>query len=81
MPPRQDLVGAGYCLAEEGERYLVYLDAGGAVDVAVRDGLYQVQWINARDAADRRTDAPTEDGQGLVSRGYGEDWLLYLVRD
>jgi hypothetical protein len=80
MSPRQDLVSAGYCLAEEGMQYLVYLDAGGAVDVAVQDGPYQVQWINARDTANRRTGAPTLDGQGLISPSDREDWLLYLTK-
>jgi hypothetical protein len=79
LRPRQDLVSAGYCLAKEGKHYLVYLDAGGAVDVAVRDGPYAVQWINAQDTSDRRSGGQTSDGQRLSAPSDGDDWLLYLL--
>jgi hypothetical protein len=85
MRPRQDLVSAGYCLAEEGVSYLVYLPAGGAVCVAVpvADGPYAATWVNARDTSDRRAGGKTRDGQGLTAPAgeEGEDWLLCLARD
>jgi hypothetical protein len=81
MRPRQDLVSAGRCLAHEGERYLVYLPAGGAVDVAVQGGPYRATWISARDAAERR---PAAEAPGSPRRWSapteGEDWLLFLER-
>ena len=80
MRPRQDLVSAGYCLAEEGTQYLVYLPSGGSVNVDLDSGTYAVSWINAQDTSDRRTEAPTSDGRGLTAPDGGGDWLLYLVR-
>ncbi|OPZ13905.1 MAG: hypothetical protein BWZ10_01988 [candidate division BRC1 bacterium ADurb.BinA364] len=78
MNPRQDLVDAGYCLAKPGERYLVYLDEPGTVNVKLEGGPYKVEWIDARDTAKRRPAPSTRDGQGLKSPAEG-DWLLYLT--
>jgi hypothetical protein len=75
--PRPDLVDRGFCLAEEGRDYLVYLDRGGSVNVKVSGGPFSVAWINARDAKDRRPAGQTTDGQGLKSPA-GDDWLLHL---
>jgi hypothetical protein len=80
LRPRQDLVSAGYCLAQEGEQYLVYLPNGGMVDVAVGDGPYAVWWINAQDTSDRQSGGQTYDGRRLVSPSDGDDWLLHLER-
>lgn len=78
LSPRPDLVSAGYCLADPQRQYLVYLEEGGDVDVAVEDGPYLVQWINAQDTADRRNAGTTEDGKGLAAPEEGEDWFLRL---
>jgi hypothetical protein len=80
MCPRQDLVSAGFCLAEVGERYVVYLPEGGAVDIAVEKGLYKVTWFCARETADCRAGGQTENGRGLVAPQEGEDWVLRLDR-
>ena len=80
MSPRQDLVNTGYCLAQEGVQYLVYLDSGGSVDVTIKGGQYSVQWINAQDTSDRRAGGSTGDGRGLVAPDDGDDWLLRLTR-
>ena len=77
MKPSQDLVSRGYCLAEAGEEYLVYLESGGTVDVAVTGGPYPVEWINARDTSDRRPGKQTRDGRAL-SAPDENDWLLRL---
>jgi len=81
MSPRQDLVSAGYCLAEEGHQYLIYLDSGGSVDVKIGDGEYRVQWINAQDTTDRRDGGITGNGEKLNAPDDGDDWLLYLTAD
>jgi len=81
MSPRQDLVSAGYCLAEEGSQYLVYLDSGGSVDVEVGDGEYRIRWINAQDTSDRRDGGIANNGENLAAPDDGDDWLLYLTGD
>jgi hypothetical protein len=80
MKPSQHLVSRGYCLAEAGKEYLVYLESGGTVDVAVTGGgaPYHVEWINARDTSDRRrAGKQTRDGRAL-SAPDANDWLLRL---
>ncbi len=77
----RDLVNVGYCLAEDGSQYLVYLDSGGTVDVKIGEGRYLIQWINAQDTSDRRNGRSTNDGESLAAPDEGDDWLLYLTSD
>lgn len=79
MRPRQDLVSTGYCLAEVGKEYLVYLESGGTVNVTLAHGTYASEWINAQKTADRRPGPLTRDGQQLTAPEDGDDWLLHLV--
>ncbi|MHC4116760.1 MAG: DUF5060 domain-containing protein [Planctomycetota bacterium] len=79
MKPSQQAAGAGFCLAEEGKYYLVYLANGGAVNVAVQSGRYRATWINARDTSDRRHAGTTNDGRNLSAPKEGDDWLLLLA--
>lgn len=82
MKPRQDLVTnkTGYCLAEVGKQYLVYLPSKGSVNVSVAsDTTYKVTWINAQNPTAQRSAGTTSNGQGLTSPNEGDDWVLYLV--
>lgn len=81
MSPRQDLVDNGYCLAEPGRRYLVYLESGGEVNISIGPDEYSVKWINARDTNRRIDDKPTKNGQNLQSPLDDDDWLVYLERN
>jgi len=78
MKPRQDLVDNGYCLAEPGVQYLVYLDGPGAVSVAIEGGPYAVRWVNAADTSDVRDGGATSTGDNLTTPSGGDDWLLRL---
>ena len=80
MSPRQDLLDNGYCLAELGEQYLVYLESRGTVNISVIPGRYRLEWINAQDTDQRIRGKPTQDGQNLQSPTTGDDWLVYLKR-
>jgi hypothetical protein len=80
LRPRQDLVNRGFCLAEPGESYLVYLEAAGALDVRIEGGPYRVEWINAAQPSDRRDAGITQDGRNLAPPAGGDDWLLWLER-
>lgn len=79
MRPRQDLVDRGYCLADPGARYVVYLPEGGAVNVKIERGPFRVTWVNGRDPAERRGGGETADGRALVPPAAG-DWVLDLER-
>ena len=46
MTPRQDLVDTGYCLANPGLEYLVYLPQGGIVNMNLVRGNYTVDWYD-----------------------------------
>jgi hypothetical protein len=80
LKPRPDLVDAGYCLAEPGQRYVVYLPWRGTAMVNIEPGSYQVVWINARDTSDARKSGIIESRRALTSPQEQEDWILSLVR-
>jgi hypothetical protein len=48
MQPRGDLASSGYCLANPGSEYLIYVPGGGAVTVNLTDaeGVLAVEWFN-----------------------------------
>ena len=81
MRPRQDLVSTGYCLAEPGQQYLVFLPNPQALDVKNEGGSFTVEWINARDGNDRRQSGKTSTGSNLTPPAHSGEWLLWLVRD
>ncbi len=81
LSPRQDLVTSGFCLAEEGREYLIYLESGGSVSVKIKPAHlsgYAVKWINARETKDARDGGSTTTGENLQAPGDG-DWLLRLT--
>ena len=78
MSPAQEIVDRGFCLAEPGRQYLVYLPNGGEVSIDVEGGSYDVLWINAQDTPDSRPGDTTSDGKNLTAPGDGDDWLAYL---
>jgi hypothetical protein len=80
MSPRQDLVDNGFCLAEPGSRYFVYLESLGVVNISIVPGEYSVLWIDARNTNKRIKSKPTTSGQNLKSPKTGDDWLVYLER-
>jgi len=81
MSPNQRIVDRGFCLAEEGRCYLVYLASGGAVNVSVSTGSYNITWINAQNTSDRRDMAMTDNGKKLSAPNDGDDWLLLLTAE
>lgn len=80
MKPRQDLVNTGYCLAEPGQHYLVYLPSAAKVNVKVEGGPFSVEWIAAADAKNRQEAGLTSDASNLNPPQAAGDWLLWLVR-
>jgi hypothetical protein len=80
MSPRQDLVSNGYCLANPGTEYLVYLESKGTVNVTVTGGPFKVEWVNAQNTADKRAGGTTANGAALASPTDGDDWLLHLTK-
>jgi hypothetical protein len=81
MVPAPNLVNTGYCLADVGRQYIVYLEKTEAVDVALENGPYQVTWINAGDTGKRVELPPTKTGKDLAPPAGGDDWILILTKE
>jgi hypothetical protein len=79
MSPNQRIVDKGFCLAEEGRCYLVYLAGSGAVNVSLSAGSFSMTWINAQNTSDRRYAGITNNGKKLSAPNDGDDWLLLLT--
>lgn len=79
MKPAQQLVSRGFCLAQPGKQYLVYLPEGGAVDLKLEGGAYNILWISGTDPCTRRSGGQTNSGAQLTAPDEG-DWLAYLWR-
>jgi hypothetical protein len=75
-----------YCLAKEGEMYLVYLPNGGTSELDLTDtqGTFVVQWFNPRAGGDLTGGSvKSVNGGRLVSLGtppaaVNEDWLVVV---
>jgi hypothetical protein len=80
--PHDELVDQGYCLAEPGEVYVIYLPYGGQVTASLEAGTYHVQWFNPRDG----TFVPLADAPGgsaawkSPAASDSGDWVLLLQR-
>jgi hypothetical protein len=79
MKPRPDLVNTGYCLADPGHSYLVYIEKSENINVKIRPNTYKVEWLNARKPSDFHQAGETNDGRGLQPPGAG-DWILQMTR-
>ena len=81
MSPRPDLTRSGFCLAKDGEEYLIYRPSRGSITLNITDGHYNVTWINAQDTGDRIEGGKTTNGQNLSTPEHGDDWFCYLTLD
>jgi len=77
--PRDDLVSKnGFCLAEPGKTYAVYLSRGGMVTVQLGQGQYQPAWFNPRTG--QTSPLPVMTGPAWTSPAAPDDgdWALLL---
>jgi hypothetical protein len=81
MAPRNELASTGYCLADVGRAYVVYLTQGGqaTVDLTGASGALAVEWIDpvhgtstsgqtVRGGGRQRLEAPREGAVVLYLR-------------
>lgn len=90
MESRDELTSsrADYCLAKEGEVYVVYLPDGGTTNLDLREeeGTFTVYWYNPRrGGALRKGTVKSVTGGGVVNFGLppedvGEDWAVLIRR-
>jgi hypothetical protein len=80
--PHNELASTGYCLANPGVEYLVYLPNGGqaTVDLSAASGALAMEWFNPN--TDAATDGGTITGGGrqTLSAPFGGDAVLYIRR-
>jgi hypothetical protein len=80
MTPCGDLANSGYCLADSGKEYVVYLPQGGevTVDLSAATGRMRVEWIDPRTGA-ATVAKPVRGGSQSPFQAPGPgDWVLYL---
>jgi hypothetical protein len=83
MANRDDLVGnpqhdnSRYCLAKEGEAYLVYLPTGGECEFPTPEGEFSLTWFNRRTGEKRAQEEVTP----TLRAPDQEDWLAVIRAD
>lgn len=78
--PRGDLASSGYCLANPGSQYLVYLPDGGevTVDISAADGGLAVEWLDPRTGQAVEGGLAEGGGPRRFSVPFEGDAVLYL---
>ncbi|HOX03778.1 MAG TPA: glycoside hydrolase family 97 N-terminal domain-containing protein [Candidatus Paceibacterota bacterium] len=80
MIPHPELASTGYCLADPGKAYVVYMPEGkeAAVDLSAAAGSLDVEWIRAADGTSRQADAVPGGGRRAFRSPFPGDAVLYL---
>ncbi len=88
MTNRNELIGndnnsnSKYCLAKEGEVYLVYLPTGGQTDLQLTEGSYSISWYNPRNGEMSNSQPCQLPLQAPDSEDSdSEDWLALVRKD
>jgi hypothetical protein len=81
MTPLPDLASSGFCLAEAGRDYVVFVPGGGEVKVqlAQAPGSFRTEWIHPVEG--NRTPAPetTGGGERTLKPPFAGDAILHLT--
>jgi hypothetical protein len=79
MTPRGDLASTGYCLADPGQQYVVYLPEGGRVevDLTAASGPMTVEWIDPLSGTSRPAE-PIAGGERALQPPRDGASVLYL---
>lgn len=77
MQPDNSLVTSGFCFAQPGKHYLVYLPTGGDVTVTVAGSGLTARWLNPRTGREKKA-GDVAAGQASFSAPDGDDWALVI---
>jgi hypothetical protein len=82
MTPHGDLASTGYCLADAGKAYVVYLPAGGTVtvDLTAAVGKLAAEWIRPGGGREQRGAAVAGGAKRTLRAPFAGDAVLYLRR-
>ena len=80
MTPSKEIASTGYCLANRGQEYLIYLPKGGAMTVDLSDatGQFIVEWFDPVKAEARRADLVRGGRRLSFQSPFQHDAVLYL---
>jgi hypothetical protein len=82
MTPQDKLASTGYCLAEAGKKYLIYLPQGKEVrvDLTPSEVPFRVRWLDPSQGKQQRADAIQGGKELLLQSPFGDkDAVLVLV--
>lgn len=79
--PHDELVNNGFCLADPGRLYIIYLPQGDIVTAKLEPGLYQLKWFNPRNGEySENTIVQGPNWTSSVAHDR-EDWVIQLSRN
>jgi hypothetical protein len=80
MTPRNEISSTGYCLANPGKEYLVYLPGGGeaTVDLSAARGSLAVEWMNLADGTATAAGRVIGGARRAFRAPFAGDAVLYL---
>lgn len=82
MIPHGELASTGYCLANPGREYLVYLPDGGevTVDLSAASGAFSVEWMHPYGGTITRAPGVTGGSVLTLSASFEGDAVLHIRR-
>jgi len=82
VTPREDLASTGFCLADPGNEYLVYLPRGGevTVDLSGAEGSFHVEWLRPAGGPDTRGEKAIGGAARTLKAPFAGDAALHLKR-
>lgn len=80
MEPKNSLVSTGFCLAQPGREYVIYLPSGGGVnvDLSAASGSLDVAWFNPRNGLTSKSGKVAAGGLCSFTAPDNNDWVLHL---
>lgn len=80
MTPRANLASSGYCLADPGREYMIYVPTGGevSVDLSVASGSLAVEWMHPVEDAITSGGSITGGARRTLCAPFGGEAVLYL---
>jgi len=78
--PHGELASTGYCLADPGREYLVYLPQGGevTVDLSAASGSLRTEWLHPVEGTTVRAEPTAGGGRRTLRSPWPNDAVLYL---
>lgn len=82
MAPDNELASTGYCLAQPGQAYVIYLPQGGEVTVDLQraGGTFAAEWMHPRDGTTTPGEAVRGGQRRVLKAPRPGDAVLYLRR-